>query len=103
MNACIEFDLQAFGESEFAAEIPSRRPARYVVVGSVLDSTRRRLVNQDTIHETDDLLDARLVCDLERHCSGINGYDSAIIWDRYLGREIPFTSALKVPTRRRAA
>lgn len=103
MHSCIHFDLQALGDSAVSTETPVPLPARYAVVGTVLDTVSRRYRTQDTIHETNDLHDARIVCDLERHCAGINGYDSAIIWDRYQGREIPFQPRILVPVRRSAA
>lgn len=100
MNTRIEYDLHSLNESA-AYDGQRRLPARYAVLGTVWDAIKHRFCPDDAIHETDDLYDARLVCDLERHCSGINGYDSAIIWDRFLGREIPFVPAL-TNTRRAA-
>ena len=88
MNSRIEYDLQALNDSAPVSG-PRRLPARYAVLGTVWSNTKRRFCPDDTIHQTDDLYDAQLVCDLEQHCSGLNGYDSAMIWDCFTGREIP--------------
>ena len=93
MNTRIEYDLRALRESTGEGEL-LRLPHRYAVLGAVRDVRTQRLRPDDIVHETDDLHDARIVCDLERHCSGINGYDSAIIWDRFMGREIPFATSI---------
>jgi hypothetical protein len=87
MTTAIEYDIEYLREQSMYSE-PVEKPCRYVVIGCLLVA-QRGFERDVTIFETDDLGLARIVADLESHCAGPNGWDSAIVWDQYKGREVP--------------
>ena len=87
MTTAIEYDLEYLREQAMYSE-PVEKPCRYAVIGCLL-VVQRGFERDVVVFETDDLGLARIVADLESHCAGPNGWDAAIVWDQYCGREVP--------------
>ena len=87
-NMTIHYDLEAIREAEMYSDEPVEKPCRYAVIGCLLVA-ERGFERDVTICETDDLGLARIVADLESHCAGPDGWDSAVVYDQYQGREVP--------------
>lgn len=84
----IHYDLEAMREAEMYSDETFEKPARYAVIGCLLVA-EREFERDVVICETNDLGLAQIVADLESHCAGPNGWDSAVVYDQYVGREVP--------------
>ena len=84
----IHYDLEAIREMAMYDSEPVEKPCRYAVIGCLLVA-ERGFERDVVICETDDLGLARIVADLESHCAGPDGWDSAVVYDQYKGKEVP--------------